>query len=98
MNGRWLWKLHQRHKFLRAEVSRDILKIQSLGNGISRAFQEVFFTMDTVLLNNAVKMSQAFHTQLECFTDLNLLKNTFKVTQNWETDALQFSSMVLIFN
>ena len=96
--------MHQRHKFLRAEVSRDILKIQSLGNGISRAFQEVFSTADTVLFrqntrktgNNAVKMSQAFHTQLECSTDLNLLKNTF--TQNWETDALQFYSMVLIFS
>ena len=106
MNGRWLWKLHQRHKFLRAEVSRDILKIQSLGNGISMAFQEVFSSTDTVLFrqntrkteNNTVKMSQAFHTQLECFTDLNLLKNTFKVTQKWETDALQFYSMVLIFS
>ena len=54
----------------------------SLRNGISRAFQEVFSTADTVLFrqntrktgNNAVKMSQAFHTQLECFTDLNLSK------------------------
>ena len=70
------------------------------------AFQEVFSSTDTVLFrqntrkteNNAVKMSQAFHTQLECFTDLNLLKNTFKVTQKWETDALQFYSMVLIFS
>ena len=28
MNSSQLWNLHQRHKFLRAEVSRDILKIR----------------------------------------------------------------------
>ena len=26
MNSRWLWNSHQRHKFLRAEESGDILK------------------------------------------------------------------------
>ena len=34
MDSRQLWILHQRHNFLRAEASRDILK--SLGNAISR--------------------------------------------------------------
>ena len=49
--------------------------------------------------NNAVEMSQAFHdiAQFERFTDLNLFKYTFSVIQNWETDALQFYLMVLIF-
>ena len=28
MNSRWLGNSHQRHKFLRAEASRDILKIR----------------------------------------------------------------------
>ena len=28
MKSRWLWNLHQRHKFLRAEASRDILKFR----------------------------------------------------------------------
>ena len=28
MNSRWLWNLHQRHKFLRAEASGNILKIR----------------------------------------------------------------------
>ena len=28
MNSRRLWNSHQRHKFLRAEASRDILKIR----------------------------------------------------------------------
>ena len=49
--------------------------------------------------NNAVKMSQAFQdiAQFERFTDLNLLEYAFNVIQNWETDALQFYSMMLIF-
>ena len=49
--------------------------------------------------NNAVEMSQAFHniTQFECFTDLNLFKYAFNVTQNRQTDALQFYSMMPIF-
>ena len=34
---------------------------------------------------------EAFHdvTWFEYFTDLNLFKYAFNVTQNWETDALQ---------
>ena len=28
MNSRWLWNSHQRHKFLRAEASGNILKIR----------------------------------------------------------------------
>ena len=35
--------------------------------------------------------------RFERFTDLNLLEYVFNVIQNWETDALQFYSMVLIF-
>ena len=33
--------------------------------------------------------------QFERFTGLNLLQDVFNVIQNWETDALQFYSMVL---
>ena len=49
--------------------------------------------------NNTVDMSQAFHdiAQFERFTDLNLFKCAVNVIQNWETDALKFYSMVLIF-
>ena len=49
--------------------------------------------------NNAVKMSQVLHdiVQFERFTDLNLFKYVFNVIQNWETDALQFHSTLLIF-
>ena len=48
--------------------------------------------------NNAVKMSQAFQdiTRFERFTDLKLLEYAFNVIQNWEMDALQFYSMVLL--
>ena len=62
-----------------AEAPRDILKL-SLGNGVSRGFQDVFSTMDAMYTcttgNNAVEMSQAFHniTQFECFTDRNPFK------------------------
>ena len=44
-------------------------------------------------------MSQVFHdiARHERFTDLNLFKYAFNVIQNWETDALQFYSKVLIF-
>ena len=49
--------------------------------------------------NNTVKMTQAFHdiTRFERFTDLNLFKCAVNVIQNWEMDALQLFSMVLIF-
>ena len=48
---------------------------------------------------NAIEMSQVFHdiARFERFTDLNLFKYVFNVIQNWETDALQFYSMVPIF-
>ena len=44
-------------------------------------------------------MSQAFHNivPFERFTDLNLFKYVFNVTQNWQMDALQFYLMMLIF-
>ena len=75
--------------------------------GISRGFQEVFFTTDAMLFcqnthktgNNAIEMSQTLHyiARFKHFTDLNLFKYAFNGIQNWNTDALQFYSMVLIF-
>ena len=46
MNSGWLWNSQQRHKFLKAEASRDILKFRV---SISRGFQEVFSAADAVL-------------------------------------------------
>ena len=44
-------------------------------------------------------MSQAFCDieQIKHFTDLNLFKYAYNVIQNWQMQALQFYSMVLIF-
>ena len=49
--------------------------------------------------HNAVKMSQVFQdiAHFERFTDPNLFKYAFNVIQNWETNSLQFFSMVIIF-
>ena len=65
----------------------------------------MFLTTDATLFrqntcktgNNAIKMSLVFQdiAQFERFTGLNLLQDVFNVIQNWETDALQFYSMVL---
>ena len=76
MNSGRLWNSHQRHKFLRAEASRDILRLRVS----EMAFQEEFSTPDSTLFrqntrktgNNAVEMSHAFHdtARRERFTDL----------------------------
>ena len=73
----------------------------------SGSFQKVFSTAYAMLFrhntrntgNNAIKMLQAFHdiVWFECFTDLNVFEYAFNVIQNWNVDALQFYSMVLIF-
>ena len=73
-------------------------EIKSLGNGVSRGFQVVFSTVDSMLFhqntrkteNNAIKISQAFHviTCLERFKDLKLFKYAFHDIQNWETYVL----------
>ena len=83
MNNRRFWNSHQRHKFLRAEASRDILKIR-VSELVFPGFQEKFSTADTMLIcqttrktgNNALEMSQAFQemTRFKCLRDLNLLE------------------------
>ena len=89
MNSKRLLNSHQRHKFLTAEASRDIVKFRSSDTVFPGGFQEVYFTADAMLFrqntrkagNNAVEMSQAFHdiALFECFTDLNLFKYAFNV-------------------
>ena len=53
------------------------------------------------ILVNDVEVSQAFHdfALFKRFIDLNpnLFNYLFNVIQNWQTDALQFYLMVLIF-
>ena len=82
MNSRQLWNSHQRHKFLRAEASRDILEFRVSEMPFPGIFKRYFSTVDTMLLrlntrktgNSAIKMSQVFHdiTWFELLTDLNL--------------------------
>ena len=42
MNSRQLWNSHQRHKFLRAEASRDILKFRVSEMAFSGVFKSYF--------------------------------------------------------
>ena len=48
--------------------------------------------------DNAIEMSQAFLdiARFERFTVLNLFKYAFNVIQNWNTDALQCATFLLI--
>ena len=99
MNRRWHWNSHQRHKFLRAKASRDILKFRVLEMPFPGVFKRYFplqtpccFIRIHARLGKAIEMSQVFHdiAKFEHFT-------AFNVIQNWETDALQFYLMALIF-
>ena len=42
MSSEWLWNLHQRHKFLRAEASSGILKFRVSEIEFSRVFKRYF--------------------------------------------------------
>ena len=97
MNSRWLWNSRQRHEFLKAKASRDILKFRVSEIAFPGVFKRYFpprmlFRQNTHNTgNNAIKTLQAFHniTQwFECFTDLNLFKYAFNVIHNWNKDAL----------
>ena len=97
MNSSWLWNSHQRHKFLRAEASRDILKFRVSEMPLPGVFKRYFSTVDSMFLcqttgktgNNAVKMSKAFHdiAQFESLAILNLFKYGFNVIQRMGTNA-----------
>ena len=102
MNGRRLWNLHQRHKFLRAEASRDILKFsvsEMAFPGVSKKYFSLWMPCCFVRIHARLGTMPSFHdvAWFEHFTDLNLFKYAFNVIQIWEMDALQFYSMVLIF-
>lgn len=80
------------------QASRDILKIKSLGNGISRCFQGVVSTTDAMLFclharlgttpSKCPRCSTKLHKRL---TDLNLFKCAIiNGIQNFETHTSQF--------
>ena len=109
MNSRRLWNSHQRHKFLRAEASRDILKFRASEISFPGDFKRYFppwilccfirilATLGT-MPSKCCRHSTTSHTQFECFTDLNLFKLMHSMSlKTGKMDALQFYSMVLIF-
>ena len=92
MNGRHLWNSDKRHKFLRAEASRDISKLRLLDMAFSVVFKRYFPPWTQCFFvrnythkngNNAVEMPQAFHViaRFTRFTELNLFKYTFLFIQ-----------------
>ena len=91
MNSRQLWNSHQRHKFLRAKASRDILEFRVSEMPFPGVFKRYFSTVDSMLLHQDTrKTGNNAVAQFERFTDLNLFKYAFNVIHNhyW---------MVLIF-
>ena len=74
-------------------------RFQDFSRGISTTDAILFRQNTRNTWNSAIEMSQAFHdiARFERITDPNLFKYAFNVIQNWNTDALQFYSMVLIF-
>ena len=90
---------HQRHNFLRAEVSRDILKFRVLEMQFPGVFIRYFpprmpplFHQNTRKTgNNVVEMFQPFHDIAWfkiMFHNPSLFKYAFNVIQHWETGAL----------
>ena len=51
MNSRQLWNLHQRHKVLRTEASRDILEFRVSETPFPGVFKKYFSTTDAMLLH-----------------------------------------------
>ena len=107
MAGSQLSNSHQRHKFLRDQGSRNILKFRISKMAFSGVFKRYFpLRMPCFFVkilrntgNNAIEMSHAIHNiaRFKRSTYLNLFKYEVSVFQNWETDALQFYLMVFIF-
>jgi len=107
MNSRQLGNSHQRHKFLRAEASRGILKFRVSEIAFPGVFKRYFppqmlccfvrilATRGTMPLK-CPRHSTTSHG-LNVSQPLNLLEYAFNDIQNWNMDALQFYLMVLIF-
>ena len=88
MNSRQLWNSHQRHKFLRAEASRDILKFKVSEIAFPGVFKRYFppwmpyffvviHTRLGTMPSKCPRCSTIRHSS-KCFTDLNLCSMSFK--------------------
>ena len=81
MNSSRLWNSHQRHKFLRAEASRDILKVRVSEMAFPEVFKRDFPPRTPSFLDIA---------QFERFTDLNLLEYVFKTGKRMLYNFIQW--------
>ena len=89
MNSRRLWNLYQRHKFLRAEASRDILKFEvseMASPGVFKMYFPPWMPSGFVRIHMPLKCPRHSTKSHGCNV---LFKYGFNVIQNWETDALQ---------
>ena len=89
MNKRRLWNLYQRHKFLRAEASRDILKFkvsEMASPGVFKMYFPPWMPSGFVRIHMPLKCPR--HSTKSHGSNV-LFKYGFNVIQNWETDALQ---------
>ena len=100
MNSRRLWNSHQRHKFLRAEASRDILKFRVPKLPFPGVFERYFLLQTpccfvriharlATMPLTCPRRSKKSHGLNISHLNLFKLKYSFNVIQNWETNALQ---------
>ena len=106
MNNRRLWNSHQKSEatsFLGPRHLGTFWNAESRKSPFQGFSRGIFHHRHHVVLSEYTQDWEQYHrnvplhdiAQFECFTDLNLFKYAFNVIQNWETDALQFYSMVL---
>ena len=99
MNSRLLWNSHQRHKFLRAEASRDILKIIISEMAFPEVFKRYFpprrrhvvsseYTLDWEQCRRNVPGVPRNCTVRTCYRS-KPARICVQCHSNWETDALQ---------
>ena len=97
MNSRRLWNSHQWHKFLRAEASRDILKVRVSAIAFPGVFKRYLFHRGrhVVLTEYTQEWEQCLRNfprvhdiaRFERFTDLNLFKYAFNVIDSPDMTA-----------
>ena len=95
MSSGQLWNSHQRHKFWRAQASRDILKFRVLEMAFPGLFKRYF-----PLRTPYVALSEYMQDWEQCHQnvpDLNVFKYAFNVIQNWETYGLQYCIQWCLF-
>ena len=97
MNSRRLWNSHQRHKFLRAETSGDILKFRVSEMAFPGVFKRYLPPQMLCCFIRILATLGTIPSKYRRHSTHGIIIYAFNVTQNGNTDALQFYSMELIF-